>query len=189
MSRIVVMNHVTLDAVMQAPGRPDEDTRDGFTHGGWAQLPDAPDDVVGRAMGERMAAGGGLAGWLFGRRTYEDLLRYWNRQPDSPFGPMLNNSPKYVASTTLKEPLPWPNSTLLRGDIADAVGALKARTDGVLAIMGSGELIGSLMAGGLIDEYLLMINPLVLGTGRRLFPEGVHASLRLVNSVTRPPAW
>jgi dihydrofolate reductase len=131
-----------------------------------------------------MAAGGGLAGWLFGRRTYEDLLSYWNQQPDSPFRPMLNNSPKYVASTTLTEPLPWPNSTLLQGDIADAVGALKAQSDGVLATMGSGELIGSLMAGGLIDEYLLMLHPLVLGSGRRLFSEGVDVSLRLTDSVT-----
>jgi dihydrofolate reductase len=183
MSRIVVMNHVTLDGVMQAPGRPEEDTRGEFTHGGWAHLPETPDDAVGKAMSARMAAGGGLAGWLFGRRTYDDLLSYWNQQPDSPFGPMLNNSPKYVASTTLKEPLPWPNSTLLRGDIADAVGALKAQSDGVLAIMGSGELIGSLMAAGLIDEYLLMIHPLVLGGGRRLFPEGVHQPLRLSDSV------
>ena len=184
MSRIVVMNHVTLDGVMQAPGRPEEDTRGGFTEGGWAHLSETPDDALSKAMGERMAAGGGLAGWLFGRRTYEDLLGYWNQQPDSPFGPMLNNSPKYVASTTLKGQLPWPNSTLLSGEVADAVGALKAKTDGVLAIMGSGELIGSLMAAGLIDEYLLMIHPLVLGGGRRLFPEGVHAALRLSDSAT-----
>jgi dihydrofolate reductase len=184
MGRIVVMNHVTLDGVMQGPGRPEEDTRGGFTRGGWARRSESRNDAVGKAMGERMAAGGGLAGWLFGRRTYEDLLSYWNQQPDSPFGPMLNSSPKYVASTTLGEPLPWPNSTLLHGDIADAVGALKAQSGGVLAIMGSGELIGSLMAADLIDEYLLIIHPLVLGTGRRLFPAGVHASLRLTDSVT-----
>jgi dihydrofolate reductase len=180
MSRIVVMNQVTLDGVMQAPGRPDEDTRGGFAHGGWGR----PDDAVGKAMGERMAAGGGLAGWLFGRRTYEDLLSYWNRQPDSPFGPALNNSRKYVASSTLAEPLPWPNSTLLQGDVPSAVAALKARTEGVLAIMGSGELIASLMRAGLIDEYLLMIHALVLGTGRRLFPEDVHVPLRLTDSTT-----
>src|SRR6202035_4845442 len=139
-----------------------------FSHGGWGHRSDGPEDAVGKAMRERMTAGGGLAGWLFGRRTYEDLLSYWNQQPDSPFGPLLNNAPKYVASTTLEDPLPWPNSTLLRGDIADAVGTLKAQSDGVLAIMGSGVLIGSLMAAGLIDEYLLMIPPLVLGSGRRL---------------------
>jgi dihydrofolate reductase len=183
MGRIVVMNHVTLDGVMQGPGRPEEDTRGGFTDGGWGRRSAMPEDATGKAMGERMAAGGALAGWLFGRRTYEDLLTHWNRQPDSPFGPMLNNASKYVASTTLTEPLPWPNSTLLHGDVADAVGALKERSDGVLAIMGSGELIGSLMAADLIDEYLLMIHPLVLGTGQRLFRAGVHASLRLVDSV------
>lgn len=184
MGRIVVMNHVTLDGVMQGPGRPEEDTRGGFTQGGWGRRSAAPDDAAGKAMGERMAAGGGLAGWLFGRRTYEGLLSYWNQQPDSPFGPMLSSSPKYVASTTLTEPLPWPNSTLLHGDIADAVAALKAQSGGVLAIMGSGELIGSLIAADLIDEYLLMIHPLVLGTGRRLFPGGVHVSLQLTGSVT-----
>lgn len=184
MGRIVVMNHVTLDGVMQGPGRPDEDTRGGFSHGGWASRSAMPGDAAGKAMGERMAAGGGLAGWLFGRRTYEDLLSYWNQQPDSPFGPLLNNAPKYVASTTLTDPLPWPNSTLLRGDIADDVGRLKAQSDGVLAIMGSGKLIGSLMVADLIDEYLLMIHPLVLGTGRRLFPENVYVPLRLTDSVT-----
>jgi dihydrofolate reductase len=129
-----------------------------------------------------MAAGGGLAGWLFGRCTYEGLLSYWNQQPDNPFASALNNTPKYVASTTLTEPLPWPNSTLLRGDVADAVGRLREQSNGVLAIMGSGELIGSLMAADLIDEYLLMIHPVVLGGGRRLFPEKVDVTLRLTDS-------
>ncbi len=183
MGRIVVMNHVTLDGVMQGPGRAEEDTRGGFTLGGWGHRSAAPDDAAGQAMGERMAAGGGLAGWLFGRRTYEELLAYWNAQ-GGPFKEALNNSPKYVASTTLTEPLRWPSSTLLRGDIVDAVRALKAQSGGVLAIMGSGVLIGSLMAADLIDEYLLMIHPLVLGTGRRLFPGGAHVSLRLTGSVT-----
>jgi len=171
--------------VMQGPGRPDEDTRGGFTQGGWGHRSATAGDAAGKAMGERMAAGGGLAGWLFGRRTYEELLAHWNRQ-GGPFKEALNNAPKYVASTTLKEPLPWPNSTLLRGDIPEAVRALKAQTSGVLAIMGSGELIGSLMAVDLIDEYLLMIHPLVLGTGRRLFPEKVRVPLRLTDCVTTP---
>ena len=183
MGRIVVMNHVTLDGVMQGPGRADEDTRGGFTQGGWGSRSVTPDDATGKTMGERMAAGGGLAGWLFGRRTYEDLLATWNAR-GGPFKDALNNTPKYVASTTASEPLPWPNSTLLRGDPVDAVRALKAQAGGVLAIMGSGVLIGSLMAAGLIDEYLLMTHPLVLGTGRRLFPAGVCVSLRLTGSVT-----
>jgi dihydrofolate reductase len=184
MGRIVVMNHVTLDGVMQGPGRPDEDTRGGFVHGGWAGRSATPGDEVAQAMGERMAAGGGLAGWLFGRRTYEDLLSYWNQQPDSPFGPLLNKAPKYVASTTLTEPLRWPNSTLLRGDAADAAGRLKAQSDGVLAIMGSGDLLAALITADLIDEYLLMAHPVVLGTGRRLFPENVHLALRLIGTTT-----
>jgi dihydrofolate reductase len=184
MGRVVVMNHVTLDGVMQGPGRPDEDTRGGCTLGGWGQRSSSPDDACGRAMGERMAAGGGLAGWLFGRWTYEQLLTHWNRQPDSPFTPALNNTPKYVVSTTLSEPLPWPNSTLLRGDVAKGVRTIKEHADGVVAIMGSATLIASLMAADLIDEYLLMIHPLVLGSGGRLFPEGVGASLRLTGSTS-----
>ena len=183
MGRIVVMNHVTLDGVMQGPGRADEDIRGGFTQGGWGHRSATSDDAAGQAMGERMAAGGGLAGWLFGRRTYEELLATWNAR-GGPFKDALNNTPKYVASTTASEPLPWPNSTLLRGDTVDAVRALKAQAGGVLAIMGSGVLIGSLMAADLIDEYLLMIHPLVLGTGRRLFPADAHVSLRLTGSVT-----
>ena len=183
MGRIVVMNHVTLDGVMQGPGRTDEDTRGGFTQGGWGSRSLTPDDATGKTMGERMAAGGGLTGWLFGRRTYEDLLATWNAR-GGPFKDALNNTPKYVASATLAEPLPWPDSTLLRGDVVAAVRALKAQSGGVLAIMGSGVLIGSLMAADLIDEYLLMIHPLVLGTGRRLFPAGVHVPLRLTGSVS-----
>lgn len=186
MGRIIVMNHITLDGVMQGPGRVDEDTRGGFRHSGWGQPTEAPpDDALQNAMSGRMTAGGGLRGWLFGRRTYEDLLGYWNQQPDSAFGPMLNNTPKYIVSSTLAEPLRWPHSTLLQRDVADAVGTLKAQTDGVLGIMGSGELIGTLMAADLIDEFLLMIHPLVLGSGRRLFPDKLDASLRLIeNSAT-----
>lgn len=181
MGRIVVMNHVTLDGVMQGPGRADEDTRGGFTHGGWAQRSATADDAIGKAMGDRMAAGGGLSGWLFGRYTYEQLLASWNAQ-GGPFKDALNSTPKYVASGTSDLTLPWPNSTLLHGAVPDAVAALKERTDGVLAIMGSGVLIGSLMPADLIDEYLLMIHPLVLGTGRRLFPGGAGVSLRLTGS-------
>jgi dihydrofolate reductase len=180
MGRIVVMNQVTLDGVMQGPGRAGEDPRGGFTHSGWAlHSPQAPEEVA-KAMGDRMAAGGGLKGWLLGRWTYEDLLTTWNAR-GGPFKDALNNAPKYIASTTLTEPLPWPNSTLLHGDLAAAVGALKAQSDGVLAIMGSGNLIGSLIPANLIDEYLLMIHPLVLGSGRRMFPEGAEVSLRLAH--------
>jgi len=177
MSRVVVINHVTLDGVMQAPGRPDEDTREGFEHGGWAQA--GNDDVIGAALGARMAESGGL---LLGRRSYEDMLSFWNTQ-DSPFKHALNAAPKYVASRTFREPLPWPNSTLLAGDAADAVAELKKEPGKDLQIMGSGELIRSLMPRGLIDEYLLMIHPLVLGSGRRLFSGGIPMStLRLMEA-------
>ncbi len=185
MGRIVVMNHVTLDGVMQGPGRADEDPRGEFRQSGWASWSGGGYEIQ-QAMGKRIVAGGGLAGWLFGRWTYEELLSYWNSpQAISPeFGPMLNSAPKYVASTTLQEPLPWPNSTLLHGEVDRAVGDLKVQSEGVLAIMGSRELIGALSAADLIDEYLLMVHPLVLGAGRRLFPEGVQMLLRLTESVT-----
>lgn len=177
MRKVVVINHVTLDGVMQAPGRPDEDTRGGFAHGGWA-VPRGDDAIVART-GERM---GGDHAFLFGRRTYEELLASWNRQ-GGPFKDALNNAPKYVASRTSGTRLEWPNSTLLHGDVPAAVDELKQDLGGNLVIMGSGELIGSLIAAELIDEYLLMIHPLVLGTGRRLFPEGLRASLRLTDSM------
>jgi len=181
MSRVVVINHVTLDGVMQAPGRPDEDTRGGFEMGGWAG-PNV-DDAVNTAVMARRPQSGWL---LLGRRSYEDMLGYWNTQ-DSPFKDMLNSAPKHVASRTLREPLPWPNSTLLEGDVSEAVSRLKEGAGGDLTVMGSGELIQTLMRDDLIDEYLLLIHPLVLGTGRRLFEQGgPHASLRLTDSSVSP---
>jgi dihydrofolate reductase len=177
MSRIVVLNHITLDGVMQGPGRPEEDTRDGFEHGGWSMADN--DDVMGQVMGVRLAESGGL---LLGRRSYEDMLGYWNTT-DSPFKDALNNAPKYVASHT-PEPLSWPNSTLLTGDVPKAVSELKKRPGGDLHIMGSGVLIQSLMPHGLIDEYVLLIHPLVLGSGHKLFQDGSALTrLRLVDSV------
>ena len=179
--RIVVINHLTLDGVMQGPGRADEDTRDGFDRGGWS--PPYGDEVMGRFLGERMRRSGGAL--LFGRRTYQDLLGYWNTQDESPFRPALNDAQKFVASTTLREPLPWPNSALLEGDVPAAVRELRGATGGDLTIMGSGELIRSLIPHYLIDEYLLMIHPLVLGSGHRLFDEnGSISRLELLDSTT-----
>ncbi len=126
---------------------------------------------------------GGDRAFLFGRRTYEELLASWNRQ-GGPFKDALNNAPKYVASHASRTRLEWPNSTLLHGDVPAAVDELKQESGGNLVIMGSGELVGSLVAADLIDEYLLMIHPLVLGTGRRLFPEGLRISLRLTDGIT-----
>jgi dihydrofolate reductase len=177
MSRVVVTNHLTLDGVMQAPGRPDEDRRDGFEHGGWS--PPYADSVMGSVMAEGMSNGGAM---LLGRRTYEDFAAFWPNQKDNPFTEVLDNAQKYVASTTLKEPLPWSNSTLLDGDAAEAVAGLKEESGQDLVILGSGELVQSLMRRNLVDEFLLMIHPLVLGSGRRLFSDGgAFASLRLVD--------
>jgi dihydrofolate reductase len=178
MGKVMVMNHVTLDGVMQGPGGPDEDTRDGFAHGGWG-IPYSDEAMVAK-MGERM---GGDRAFLFGRRTYEQLLASWNAR-GGPFKDALNNARKFVASSNPATGLGWPNSTLMHGDIPVAVAELKESSGTNLVIMGSGVLIGSLIAADSIDEYLLMIHPLVLGTGRRLFPLGVQASLRLVESVT-----
>ena len=180
MRNITVVNHMTLDGVMQAPARQDEDPRGDFQFGGWA----APntDPVMGEVLGARRTTGGSL---LFGRRTYEDFFEVWPNRRDNPFSEILNRAHKYVASRkTLSEPLPWINSTLLAGDAADAVARLKQEPGGDLTILGSGQLIGSLFRRGLIDEFVLMIHPLVLGQGHRLFPDGASASLELTNSVT-----
>jgi dihydrofolate reductase len=180
MRKVVVIEHVTLDGVMQAPGRPDEDDRSMFEHGGWAHA--RTDEVMGRNMGEGMAQGGPL---LFGRRTYEDFFSFWPNQTDNPYTEVLDKAEKYVASTTLKEPLPWGNSTLIDGDAAEAVAELKQQPGKDFVVLGSGKLVESLMRRGLVDEFVLMIHPLVLGTGRRLFPDGsAFADLRLVETTT-----
>lgn len=175
--RVVVVNHVTLDGVMQGPGRPDEDTRDGFPHGGWAVA--RSDEAVAAKAAEWMGGGHAV---LFGRRSYEDLLAAWNRI-GGPYQDALNNTPKYVASRDAETRLAWPNSTLLHRDVPAAVAALKREATVDLVIMGSGELIGTLLTAALIDVFVLMIHPIVLGTGRRLFGDGRHASLRLTESV------
>jgi dihydrofolate reductase len=178
LGKVVVIEHVTLDGVMQAPGRADEDQRDGFEHGGWAHA--RVDEVMGWVMGEGVARGGAL---LFGRRTYEDFFSFWPTQTDNPYTDVLDNTLKYVASRTLKEPLPWRNSTLLHGDAAEAVAKLKEGDD--LGVLGSGQLVRSLMQRGLVDEFVLMTHPLVLGTGRRLFADqGPFAELRLTDTTT-----
>ena len=180
MRDVVVIEHVTLDGVMQAPGRPDEDRRGGFEHGGWA-VPNT-DDVMAEVMAEGMADGGPL---LFGRRTYEDFYGFWPHQQDNPFTEVLNTVQKYVASTALEEPLAWANSTLLDGDAMQAVVQLKQQPGKELSVLGSGALVRSLLEHELVDRFVLMIHPLVLGTGRKLFPDrGASAALHLVDSVS-----
>jgi dihydrofolate reductase len=180
MRKVVAFISLTLDGVMQAPGRPDEDTRGGFAHGGWAQ-PFA-DPVMASVATEDMADTGSI---LLGRRTYEDFYSYWPHQTDNPYTEVLDNTQKYVASTTLQEPLPWQSSTLLAGDAADAVARLKEQPGADIVVLGSGELVQSLRRRNLVDRYVLLIHPLILGTGRRLFPDGAApTTLRLVDSKT-----
>jgi len=179
MSKVIVFTNLTLDGVMQAPGRQDEDRRGGFEYGGWA----APYAAMTQA-GDSIGTIGAL---LLGRRTYEDFYAVWPKQKESPFSAMLDNMQKYVASTTLSEPLPWINSTLLSGDATQTVARLKQESGTDLVIMGSRELVQSLMRHQLIDEYVLLIHPLILGSGSRLFPEEqTLAALRLVDIKTTP---
>ena len=180
MGSLTVIESLTLDGVMQAPGRADEDTRDGFAHGGWA----APysDPVAVRVMGEGMAVRN--VSLLFGRRTYEDFAGFWPKQTDYPFTPVLDARRKYVVSTTLVDPLPWQNSVLLSGDGEKNVAELKEEIGDDLVVFGSGELCRTLLRHGLVDRLMLLIHPLVLGTGRRFFTqEAIPGRLRLVESV------
>lgn len=179
MRLLTVLNNVTLDGVMQAPGRLDEDERDGFQHGGWATPYDDADK--GRIMAQGMATESDL---LFGRRTYEDFFKVWPGRTDNPFTEVLDRLRKFVVSTTLSGPLPWYNSTLLGADGAESVAKLKASAGNDLITLGSGELVRSLIRRNLVDRYVLLIHPLVLGSGRRLFADdGTFMKLRVVDSV------
>jgi dihydrofolate reductase len=175
MGIVRVFTNLTLDGVMQAPARPDEDQRGGFERGGWG----APYAAMASA-GEAMSNIGGL---LLGRRTYEDFYAVWPKRKESPYSAFMDNIPKYVMSSTLKAPLPWMNSILLEGEVETSVTRLKQELAKDLVIMGSGVLVQTLMKHNLVDEFVLLIHPLVLGTGRRLFPDGgADGLLELVSS-------
>jgi dihydrofolate reductase len=182
MGRLVVTEFMTLDGVAQAPGAPDEDREDGFSHGGWqAPLLDQDD---GTAMFEDAKDMDAL---LLGRKTYEIFASYWPSAPEEiPFTGLLNRVPKYVASRTLSGPLGWQSSTLLTGDLAHEVRALKERHDEV-HVIGSLDLVQSLLREGLVDRLDLWVYPLLLGTGKQVFAGGtVPTALRLTRSVTYP---
>ena len=180
MRRIVANISLSLDGVMQAPGRPDEDRRSGFEHGGWAN--GYHDAVMMQAMGEGLSQGADL---LFGRRTYEDFYSVWPKRKDNPFTPVLDASLKLVASRTLKEPLPWQNSRLLSGEGATTVARLKQQPGKDIVVLGCGDLMQTLIRERLVDSYVLLIHPLLLGQGRRLFgDDAARTPLRLVKSVT-----
>ena len=181
MPRIVVSEFVTLDGVMQAPGDPNEDRSGGFEHGGW-QLPFF-DDIFGKALTDAFASSGAM---LLGRRTYEIFAAHWPNQPaDDPFAGTMNGMTKYVVSTTLDEPLAWQNSTLIKEDVVEALRKLRAEHGKDVQVIGSGELVQTLIANGLVDEYRLMIHPIVLGTGKRLFRDGT-SNTRLQLKETTP---
>ena len=181
MRSISVTMWVTLDGVVQGLGRPDEDTRGGFTHGGWG--PRYNDEVMGREMAQGMSRPGDM---LFGRRTWQDFITAWAGRTDgNPFTTQMNSATKYVVSMTLENADAWPNSILLRGDATGTVAELKARPGHDLSVVGSASLVRTLHAAGLIDHYTLLIHPLTLGSGTRLFEGPAPViELELTRSVT-----
>ncbi|MER6732434.1 dihydrofolate reductase family protein [Streptomyces puniciscabiei] len=168
MGKLVSTVFVTLDGVYQAPGGPQEDTSGGFTHGGWSFV--YGDDDFGRFVTEVFDRAGAF---LLGRRTYDIFAAYWPKvtDPANPIAAKLNALPKYVPSATLTDPA-WSGTTVLGGDLAKEVQALKERTDGELQVHGSGALVRSLIGLRLLDTLNLVTFPVLLGSGRRLFPEG-----------------
>jgi dihydrofolate reductase len=173
-----VIEFLSLDGVMQAPGAADEDTEGGFQHGGW-QRPYF-DDVLGQTAAAGMAE---TDAYLFGRKTYEKMAAYWPTAPeDDPYGRHLNSTPKYVASRTLQA-LEWQNSTLIEGDVAEEVAGLKAQPGKNIAVLGSGDLGQTLLEHNLVDEFFLAVYPIVLGSGKRLFRDSNQVrKLSLVDS-------
>ena len=182
MGKLIVTEFVTLDGVAQAPGGPDEDRDDGFTHGGW-QAP-LLDPDAGKVLFEQASSMDAL---LLGRRTYEIFANYWPTAPEEmPYTGLLNRVPKYVASRTLSGPLAWQGSTLVTGDLAAGITSVKERHDEV-HVIGSLDLVQSLLRLGLVDRLNLWQYPLLLGSGKRVFGEGtVPTALRLTESATFP---
>jgi dihydrofolate reductase len=180
MRKVIVQEWMTLDGVVQAPGAPDEDTSGGFQHGGW-HLPYF-DDRSQKSVVENLNEAGGF---ILGRRTYEGFAAHWPNasEEEQVLAEPLNNKPKYVASRTLTTPLHWKNSRVLEGDVADAVAALKQQDGDDLLVMGSTELVQTLIEHDLVDELRVMIDPLVTGGGKRIFREdGALRKFRLVDS-------
>ena len=183
MGKLTAVEYLSLDGVMQSPGRPDEDPRDGFDLGGWAGAALGSDPAAARAS---MGAGGGTTAMLFGHRTYDDLVGHWLSTTDpNPFTQILRDTPKHVASRDPDAVLPHPNSTLLPGDAVPAVRDLKQQVEGDIVMLGSGDLARQLGAAGLVDEYVITTIPVVLGRGTRLWGE-TYAPMKVVRSYTSP---
>jgi dihydrofolate reductase len=179
MRKIIVVEFLTLDGVMQAPGSPDEDRSGGFDHGGW-QLSYFDDTLGASILGALEETGG----FLLGRRTYDTFAAHWPNQPaDDPLAGTFNELPKWVVSSTLRAPLTWQNSTLIQGDAVKGISDVRAGDGKDIQVIGSGELVQTLMKHDLVDEYRLMIHPIVMGSGKRLFRDDAAAArLRLVES-------
>jgi dihydrofolate reductase len=180
MRKLIVNEFMSLDGVAQAPGAADEDTSGGFEHGGWHLR--YFDDLSQTWVLEPIVEAGGF---VLGRRTYEIFASYWPNAPEDEqvIAEPLNTKPKYVASRTLGEPLAWQSSTLLEGDVGGAVAALKREDGADLHVIGSTELVRTLLERGLVDELRLMIDPVLLGGGKRFFrDDGSLTPLRLVDS-------
>jgi dihydrofolate reductase len=180
MRKVIVDEWMTLDGVAQAPGEKNEDTTGGFRYGGWHM--DYVDDDFQKWMLANLNEAGGF---LFGRRTYEGFAGHWPKasKEEQPIAEPLNKAPKYVASRTLREPLEWQNSMLLHGDAGEAVAALKREDGGDLHVIGSTNLLQTLMEDDLVDEFRFIIDPIVVGGGKRIFhDDGALRRLRLVNS-------
>ena len=181
--RVVISEFMSLDGVVQAPGGPDEDTDGGFAHGGWS-MPFFDPVAMGAAIDEVMESTEAL---LFGRRTWQVMAGAWPDRAGDPFADRMNEIPKYVASRTLsQDELVWNNSTLLpAGDVIGAVQRLRAQEGGDIQVMGSASLARALVGNDQVDEYRLMIEPIVLGGGKRLFPDdGSARTLELVSTTT-----
>jgi dihydrofolate reductase len=181
--RVVINEFMSLDGVVQAPGGPEEDTDGSFAHGGWS-IPYFDAEVMGAAIGEGMTTAEGL---LFGRRTWQGMAAAWPERAGDPYADQMNAIRKYVVSRTLTEDdLTWNNTTLLPGDGALAeIAALRAQDGGDLLVWGSATLATALLAEGLVDELNLMIEPILLGGGKRIFPaDGGARPLQLVKCVT-----
>ena len=177
MAKIVVSEFLTLDGVYQGPGGPEEDPSGGFDKGGWATELDDGEDNDSNVVLDSFEDTDGL---LLGRRTYDIFAGFWPNVPaDDPYGKFMNGFRKYVVSTTLAEPLSWTNSTLIKGGVPNAVDELRAAPGKDIQVIGSGQLVQTLIDNDLVDRYRLMVYPVILGKGKKLFRDG-YADTRLM---------
>src|SRR3954452_20149909 len=180
--RVVVNEFMSLDGVVQAPGGPEEDTDGGFAHGGWS-IPYFDPEVMGAVVGNGMNTAEAL---VFGRRTWQGMAAAWPERAGDPYADQMTAVPKYVASRTLTpDDMTWNTTLLSRDDAIGDIASLRARDGGDLVTWGSVSLVKALLANGLVDELLVMIEPILLGGGKRIFPDdGAARPMQLVQTTT-----